>query len=75
MDVKIKIKEINIAREGAPKMAKECAPKMARIGDYWFDQQTTEIIDLLKEYQDVFARDYKDLKGLLQEMGEVKIDF
>ena len=29
---------------------------------------------MLKEYQDIFARDYKDLKGLFQEMGEMKID-
>ena len=47
---------------------------MARIGDYWSEQQTTEIVDLLKEYQDVFARDYKDLKVLVEEMGEMKID-
>ena len=31
-------------------------------------------MNLLKEFQDVFARDYKDLKGLVQEMGEMKID-
>ena len=65
MDAKIKIKEINIAKEGPP--------KMSRIRDYWSEQQTTEIVDLLKEYQDVFARDYKDLKGLVEEMGEMKI--
>ena len=29
---------------------------------------------MLKEYQDVFARDYKDLKGLVKEMGEMNID-
>ena len=66
MDAKIKIKEINIAKEGPPKMAK--------IRDYWSEQQTTEIADLLKEYQDVFASDYKDLKDLVEEMGEMKID-
>ena len=66
MDAKIKIKEINIATEGQP--------KMARIGDYWSNQQTIEIIDLIKDYQDVFAMDYKDLKGIVEEMGEMKID-
>ena len=66
MDAKIKIKEVNIAKEGQPKMAK--------ITDYWLEQQTTKIVDLLKEYQDVFARDYKDLKGLVEEMGEMKIE-
>ena len=66
MDANIKIKEVNIAKDGQP--------KMSRIGDYWSEQQTMEIVDLLKEYQDVFARDYKDLKGLVEEMGEMKID-
>ena len=47
---------------------------MAKIGDYWREEKTTEIIDLLKEFQDVFARDYKDLKWLVAEMGEMKID-
>ena len=47
---------------------------MARIGSYWDDEQTTEIVNLLKEFQDVFARDYIDLKGLVQEMGDMKIN-
>jgi ribosomal protein S17E len=47
---------------------------MAWIGDYWSDKKTTKIVDLLHKYQDVFSRDYKDLKGLVQEMGEMKID-
>lgn len=66
MDASIKIKEVDVAKEGQP--------KMTRIGDYWSEQQTTEIVDLLKEYQDVLGRDYKDLKGLAEEMGEMKID-
>ena len=47
---------------------------MAKIGDYWREEQTTEIVNLLKEFQDVFSRDYKDLKCLVHEMGEMKID-
>jgi hypothetical protein len=66
MDAEIKTKEFDISIDDRP--------KMARIGDYWSDKKTMEIVDLLKEYQDVFARDYKDLKGLVQEMGEMKID-
>ena len=66
MDAKIKIKEVNTASEGQP--------KMERIGDYWSDEQTTEIVDLLKEYQDVFSRDYKYLKGLVEEIEEMKTD-
>ena len=46
---------------------------MAKIGDYWSEEQMTEIVNLLKEFQDVFARDYKYLKGLVDEMGEMNI--
>jgi hypothetical protein len=31
-------------------------------------------VDLFKEYQEIFARDYKDIKGLVEEMGEMKIE-
>ena len=47
---------------------------MAKIGDYWSEEKTTKIVNLLKEFQDVFVRDYKDLKGLVHRMGEIKID-
>lgn len=66
MDVEIKTKEVDISINGHPRLAK--------IGDYWTKEQTVEIVNLLKEYQDVFARDYKDFKGLVQEMGEMKIE-
>jgi hypothetical protein len=47
---------------------------MAQVGDYWTKKETCDIFDLLKEYQDVFAWDYKYLKGLVEEMGEMKIE-
>ena len=47
---------------------------MEKIGDYWSEEHTTEIVKLLKAFQDVFSRDYKDLKGLFHEMGEMNID-
>ena len=58
MDAKVKTIEIDISNDNRPKMAK--------IGDYWSEEQTKEIVDLLKEFQDVFVRDYKDLKGLVK---------
>ena len=66
LDAKVKTREFNISSDDQPKMAK--------IGYYWSDDQTTEIVNLLKEFWDVFARDYTDLKGLVHEMGEMKID-
>jgi ribosomal protein S17E len=32
------------------------------------------MVNLLKEYQDMFFRDYKDFKGMVKKMGEMKID-
>ena len=64
LDANVKTREFDISNDDRPKMAK--------IGDYWSEEQTTEIVNLLKEFQDVFARDYKDLKGLVHEMGEIK---
>ena len=66
MDAKVKTKEIDISNDNRPKMAK--------IGNYWSEEQTIEIVNLLKEFQDLFAWDYKYLKGLVAEMGEMKID-
>ena len=66
LDAKVKTKEVDISTDDQPKIVK--------IGDYWREEQTTEIVNLLKEFQDVFSRDYKDLKGLVHEMGEMNID-
>ena len=66
MDTKVKTKETDISNDNRP--------KMARIGDYWSEEKTTEIVNLLMEFKYVFAWDYKYLKGLVAEMGEMKID-
>ena len=62
----IKTKETNISNDENLKLEK--------IGYYWTKEQIVEIVNLLKEYQDVFSKDYKDLKGLVQEMGEMTIE-
>jgi hypothetical protein len=61
MNVEIKTKEFNISNDDRP--------KMARVGDYWSEKKTTDIVDLLREYQDVFSQDYKDLKGTCTRNG------
>ena len=66
MDAKVKTKEFDISNDERQ--------KMARISNYWSEEKTTEIINLLKEFHDVFALDYKDLKGLVHETGEMKIN-
>jgi hypothetical protein len=66
MNVKLKTKDFNILNDDRP--------KMAQVGDYYTEKETTNIVYLLKEYQDVFDRDYKYLKGLVEEMREMKIE-
>ena len=46
---KVKTKEVDISNDDGP--------KLAIIGDYWNEQQTTEIVNLLREFQDVFVGD------------------
>ena len=65
MDSKIKTKEFDISNDERP--------KMARIGNYQSEEKMTEIVNLMKEFQDLFARDYKYIKGLVHEMGGMKI--
>ena len=50
LDAKVKTKEFDISNNDRPKMEK--------ISDYWSKEQMTEIVNLLKEFQDVFVRDY-----------------
>ena len=38
LDAKVKTKEVNISNDDRPKIAK--------IGDYWNEQQTTEVVNL-----------------------------
>ena len=47
MDEKIKTKEFDLSNDEWP--------KMERIGKYWSEEKTTDIVNLLKELQDVFA--------------------
>lgn len=42
MDAEIKMEEVDILADDHPKLAK--------IGYYWSEQQTTKIVNLLKEY-------------------------
>jgi hypothetical protein len=47
---------------------------MSWVGDCWLEKQIVNIVNLLKEYQYVFTWHYKYLKGIVEEMGEMKIE-
>jgi len=47
--------------------------KMASIGDYWDEQTTKDIFDLLREYEYFFPSLVADLKGIKGDLWEMKI--
>ena len=56
MNATTKTKEVDISNENRTKLAK--------IEDYWSEKQTTEILNLLKEYHDVFSWSYEEIPGI-----------
>ena len=63
--MKVKIKKINIGTEADP--------KFASIGDYWDDETVGHITDLLQEYQDLFPTKFPEMKGILGDLGVMRI--
>jgi hypothetical protein len=51
----------------------EEAPKMAIIGDYWDQEMVTQVVDLLKEYEDLFPRSFSEMKGIVRSLDAMKI--
>ena len=62
---KVKTKKINIGIEEEP--------QLASIGDYWDDETVGHIIDLLLEYQDLFPTKFTKMKGILGDLGIMRI--
>lgn len=62
---KVKIKKVNIGTEADP--------KVASIGDYWDDETVGHIVDLLQEYQDLFPTKFIEMKGILGDIGVMRI--
>ena len=48
-------------------------PKFANIGDYRFNDTMEKIIDLLHEFQDLFPTKISEMKGIVSDLGEMKI--
>ena len=43
------------------------------IGDYWDDAMVDKVAELLHEYQDFFPTKFMDLKGIIGDLGVMKI--
>jgi len=63
--VKLKIKKVNIGTNATL--------KLASIGDYWDDKTIGQVVDLLQEYQDLFPIRFEDMKGILGDLGVMRI--
>ena len=61
----LKINKVNI---GSPEN-----PKFANIGDYWDDETIRNITNLLHGYQDLFPTKFSEMKGIVGDLGEMKI--
>ena len=61
----LKIKKVNIGSSDNP--------KFANIGDYWDEETVVKIMDLLHEYQDLFRTNFSEMKGIVGDLGEMKI--
>jgi hypothetical protein len=48
-------------------------PKIASIGDYWDNETMEKITKLMREYSDLFPTTISDMKGVVRELGEMKI--
>ena len=61
----LKMKRVNIGMEAEPKFMK--------IGDYWDDAMVDKVIDLHCEYHYLFPTNFTELKGIIGDMGVMKI--
>jgi len=48
-------------------------PKFTKIGDYWDDTMVDKVTELFREYQDLFPTNFMDLKGIIRDLGMMKI--
>jgi len=48
-------------------------PKFAKIKDYWDDATMDKVVELLRKYQDIFPSKFLYLKGIIGDLGVMKI--
>jgi len=63
--VPLKTKQVNIGIEAEPKFAK--------IGNYSDDTMVDKVNELLCEYLDFFSTKFMELKGIIGDLGVMKI--
>ena len=61
----LNIKKVNIGSSDNP--------NFTNIGDYWDEETVVKIMDILHEYQDLFPTNLLEMKGIVGDLGEMKI--
>ena len=61
----LKIRKVNIGSEENP--------KFSNVEDYWDEETMAKITDMLHELQDLFRTRFSEMKGILGDLGEMKI--
>lgn len=61
----LKTKQVNIGAK--------VHPKFTNIGDYWDEDIMEKFMELLREYHDFFPTMFSDIKGIVGDMGFMKI--
>ena len=61
----LKIKKVNIGSTENP--------KFVNIGDYWDNETVGKIMDLLHKFKDLFPTKFSELKGIVEDLAEMKI--
>ena len=61
----MKIKKVHL---GLPKK-----PKLTNIRDYWDEKEVANIVDILHEYQNLFHTNLSEMRGIVGDLGEMKI--
>ena len=59
------MKQVNIGTEAEP--------KFENIEDHWDDAMVDKVAKFLHEYQDLFPTKFTDLKGIIRDLGVMKI--
>ena len=65
MNQPLKIRKVNIRTEENP--------KFVNVGDYWDKETMENITDMLREFQYLFPTKSSEMKGILGDLGEMKI--
>ena len=61
----LKMKQVNIGTDEES--------KYVTVGDYWDDATVDKVVELLNEYQDLFSTKITELKGIISDLGMMKI--